>query len=172
MPAADVTVGPIDMLGVRPRWGRTFSADDTQQTDVHVVVIAEAIARQRFADHSGTPGCTPWCPRSVRGIATAVHRRQSDFERPHRSRRETADGDEHPGATTMGKPGLLPRARIPLLAGRMFEPGDPATNVIITEALARRLWLDLRGQCFHTSSRSLRGPQCRKPTFCKAHSIC
>ena len=50
VPAADVTVGLIDMLGVRPRWGRTFSADDTQQTDVHVVVIAEAIARQRFGD--------------------------------------------------------------------------------------------------------------------------
>jgi predicted permease len=29
---------------------------------------------------------------------------------------------------------------IPLTAGRMFEPGDPPTNVIITEALARRLW--------------------------------
>jgi predicted permease len=30
--------------------------------------------------------------------------------------------------------------RIPLLAGRMFEPGEPPTNVIVTEALARRLW--------------------------------
>ncbi len=30
--------------------------------------------------------------------------------------------------------------RIPVLAGRMFEPGEPRTNVIITEALARRLW--------------------------------
>jgi hypothetical protein len=31
---------------------------------------------------------------------------------------------------------------IPLLASRMFQPGDPPTNVIITEALARRLWKD------------------------------
>ena len=31
---------------------------------------------------------------------------------------------------------------IPLVAGRMFEPGDPPTNVIITESLARRLWPD------------------------------
>jgi putative ABC transport system permease protein len=31
---------------------------------------------------------------------------------------------------------------IPLLAGRMFQPGDPPTNVIITEVLARRLWPD------------------------------
>jgi predicted permease len=45
---------------------------------------------------------------------------------------------------------LLPRLRvepdyfkvlgIPLMAGRMFEPGEPATNVIISEALAGRLW--------------------------------
>ena len=31
---------------------------------------------------------------------------------------------------------------IPLVAGRMFERGDPPTNVIITESLARRLWPD------------------------------
>jgi len=29
---------------------------------------------------------------------------------------------------------------IPLVAGRMFEQGDPPTNVIITESLAKRLW--------------------------------
>ena len=56
VPAADVTVGLIDMLGVRPRWGRTFSADDTQQTDVHTVLIAEAIARQRFGDPARAVG--------------------------------------------------------------------------------------------------------------------
>jgi len=31
---------------------------------------------------------------------------------------------------------------IPLVSGRMFEPNEPPTNVIITEALARRLWPD------------------------------
>ena len=56
VPAADVTVGLIDMLGVRPRWGRTFSADDTQQTDVHAVLIAEAIARKRFGDPARAVG--------------------------------------------------------------------------------------------------------------------
>lgn len=56
VPAADVTVGLIDMLGVRPRWGRTFSADDTRQTDVHAVIIAEAIARQRFGDPARAVG--------------------------------------------------------------------------------------------------------------------
>lgn len=54
--AADVTVGLIDMLGVRPRWGRAFSADDTQRTDVHAVVIAEEIARQRFGDPARAVG--------------------------------------------------------------------------------------------------------------------
>src|SRR5262245_35576730 len=29
---------------------------------------------------------------------------------------------------------------IPLVAGRMFEQGDPPTNVIITDALANKLW--------------------------------
>jgi predicted permease len=56
VPAADVTVGLIDMLGVRPRWGRTFSANDTQQTDVHAVLIAEAMARERFGDPAQAVG--------------------------------------------------------------------------------------------------------------------
>jgi putative ABC transport system permease protein len=56
VPAADVTVGLIDMLGVRPRWGRTFFADDTQRTNVHAVLIAEAIARERFGDPARAVG--------------------------------------------------------------------------------------------------------------------
>jgi putative ABC transport system permease protein len=56
VPAADVTVGLIDMLGVRPRWGRTFSEDDTRQTDVHAVLLAEAIARERFGDPARAVG--------------------------------------------------------------------------------------------------------------------
>lgn len=88
-----------------------------------VVAISLTIPPQLFgsaaeraangADHSGATACTPGCPRGVRGIAAAVHRRQSDFERPHRGGRETADGHEHSGATAMGQPGLLPRARHP-----------------------------------------------------------
>jgi putative ABC transport system permease protein len=50
VPAADVTPGLIDMLGVRPRWGRTLLESDTHRTDVHVVLIAEEIARERFGD--------------------------------------------------------------------------------------------------------------------------
>lgn len=50
MPAADVTPGLIDMLGVKPRWGRTVSEDDARQTQVHVVLIAEEVARRRFGD--------------------------------------------------------------------------------------------------------------------------
>jgi putative ABC transport system permease protein len=56
VPAADVTVGLIDMLGVRPRWGRPLSEDDTQQTDVHAVLIAETIARERFGDPARAVG--------------------------------------------------------------------------------------------------------------------
>ena len=50
VPAADVTPGLIDMLGVWPRWGRTLLESDTHRTDVHVVLIAEEIARERFGD--------------------------------------------------------------------------------------------------------------------------
>lgn len=38
------------------------------------------------------------------------------------------------------EPDYFKTLRIPLVAGRMFEPGDPGTNVIISKALARRLW--------------------------------
>ena len=48
--AADVTPGLIDMLGVRPRWGRTPTESDAQQPDVHAVLISEETARTRFGD--------------------------------------------------------------------------------------------------------------------------
>ena len=54
--AADVTPGLIDMLGVRPRWGRTLVESDTHRTDIHVVLIAEEIARERFGDPARSLG--------------------------------------------------------------------------------------------------------------------
>ncbi len=77
VPAADVTVGLIEMLDVRPRWGRTFSADDTQHTDVHVVLIAEAIARERFGDPARAVGqriATTAEPLQVVGVMPASFR--------------------------------------------------------------------------------------------------
>ena len=77
VPAADVTVGLIDMLGVRPRWGRTFSADDTQQSDVHAVLIAEAMARERFGDPARAVGQrieTTAEPLQVVGVMPAAFR--------------------------------------------------------------------------------------------------
>ena len=56
VPAADVTPGLIDMLGVRPRWGRTLSDDDARRTDVHAVLITEAMARERFGDPTHAVG--------------------------------------------------------------------------------------------------------------------
>ena len=56
VPAADVTPGLIEMLGVRPRWGRTLSEDDARQTEVHAVLIAEEIARERFGDPARAVG--------------------------------------------------------------------------------------------------------------------
>ena len=54
--------------------------------------------------------------------------------------------DRPPFETTMRFPRLwvtpdyFKTLGIPLLDGRMITPDDPATNVLITEALARRLW--------------------------------
>ena len=82
VPAADVTVGLIDMLGVRPRWGRTFSADDTQRTDVHAVLIAEAIARERFGDPARAVGNGSKPQRSLcRLSASCLH--PSGFRMEH-----------------------------------------------------------------------------------------
>jgi predicted permease len=56
IPAADVTPGLIEMLGVRPRRGRTLSEDDTRHTDVHAVLIADTLARERFGDPARAVG--------------------------------------------------------------------------------------------------------------------
>jgi predicted permease len=45
-----VTVGLFELLGARPRWGRSFVEGDDRQTDVQVVAIAESLARERFGD--------------------------------------------------------------------------------------------------------------------------
>jgi predicted permease len=45
---ADVTPGLIELLGVAPRWGRTFVDDDTDATVAIPTLIGEAMARQRF----------------------------------------------------------------------------------------------------------------------------
>jgi putative ABC transport system permease protein len=54
--AADVTVGLFELLGARPRWGRSFVEGDDRQTDVQAVVIAESLARERFGDPARAVG--------------------------------------------------------------------------------------------------------------------
>jgi putative ABC transport system permease protein len=58
VPAADVTAGLIEVLGVRPQWGRGLAEEDARQTDVHAVVIAETLARERFVDPARAVGQT------------------------------------------------------------------------------------------------------------------
>jgi predicted permease len=48
--AADVTVGLIDLLGARPRWGRTFIEADARQTGTQPALIAESLATEQFGD--------------------------------------------------------------------------------------------------------------------------
>ena len=54
--ASDVTVGLIETVGVRPRWGRSFVAGDETQTDVQAVLISETLARERFGDPARAVG--------------------------------------------------------------------------------------------------------------------
>ena len=44
----DITVGFLDVLGVRPRWGRGFSDDDLRDPGAYAVILAEDLARRHF----------------------------------------------------------------------------------------------------------------------------
>jgi putative ABC transport system permease protein len=50
VPATDVTIGLIDLLGVRPKWGRTFLVGDDEDASAQHVLISEALARHRFGE--------------------------------------------------------------------------------------------------------------------------
>ena len=56
VPDVDVTVGLIDLLGARPRWGRAFIEDDARQADAQSVLIAESLATEQFGDPSRAVG--------------------------------------------------------------------------------------------------------------------
>lgn len=45
---ADITPGLLELLGVAPRWGRSFVDGDTDATSAIPTLIGEAMARQRF----------------------------------------------------------------------------------------------------------------------------
>lgn len=54
--AADITVGLLEVLGVRPRWGRSFVDGDDRQTDPQPVLLAWSLARERFGDPARAVG--------------------------------------------------------------------------------------------------------------------
>ena len=56
VPTADITVGLIEMLGARPRWGRTLLAGDDRRMDLQPVLVSELLARQRFGDPASAVG--------------------------------------------------------------------------------------------------------------------
>lgn len=55
---ADVTPGLIELLGARPRWGRTLVDGDERPASPQVVLISEALARARFGDPASAVGRT------------------------------------------------------------------------------------------------------------------
>lgn len=82
--AADVTVGLFELLGARPRWGRSFVEGDDRQTDVQVVVIAESLARERFGDPARAIGQkieTTAEPLMVVGVMPADFRYPDETQR-------------------------------------------------------------------------------------------
>jgi len=55
---ADVTLGFLDVLGARPRWGRPFADGDDQDPSAFAVIISEDLARRRFGSPGRAPGQT------------------------------------------------------------------------------------------------------------------
>ena len=53
---ADVTVGLIELLGTRPRWGRSLAAGDDRQLDLQPVLVAESFAHARFGSPAAAIG--------------------------------------------------------------------------------------------------------------------
>jgi hypothetical protein len=49
---SDITPGLIELLGAKPRWGRSLVAGDVRSIDPQVVLISEGLARSRFGDPS------------------------------------------------------------------------------------------------------------------------
>ena len=56
IPAARVSAGLFEMLGVRPQAGRTFRDDEDQDGSDKVVVIGDALWKTRFHGEAGTVG--------------------------------------------------------------------------------------------------------------------
>jgi predicted permease len=54
--AADITVGLPELLGVRPRYGRSLVDGDDRQADPQPVLVADSLARERFGDPAGAVG--------------------------------------------------------------------------------------------------------------------
>lgn len=56
--AADITPGLVEMLGIRPRWGRSLVNGDDRQISPQIVLISESLARERFGDAARAVGGT------------------------------------------------------------------------------------------------------------------
>ena len=54
----DVTVGFLDVLGVRPRWGRGFTEGDERDPATFAVILSEDLARKRFGSPDLATGQT------------------------------------------------------------------------------------------------------------------
>ena len=82
--ACDVTVGLVELLGARPRWGRALVHDDARRTDVHPVLIALSLAIERFGEPSHAIGQqleTTAQPLLVVGVMPGGFRYPSGTER-------------------------------------------------------------------------------------------
>jgi putative ABC transport system permease protein len=113
--AADVTVGLFELLGTRPRWGRSFVDGDDRQTAVQVVLVAESLARERFGDPALAVGQrleTTAEPLTIVGVMPAHFRYPDGTQRIWRAL-------DPRGPLTRGFAGVASIARI--VPGRRLE---------------------------------------------------
>jgi putative ABC transport system permease protein len=157
--AADVTPGLIDMLGVRPRWGQSLLEGDELRRDVHVVLLAESLARERFGDPARAVGQTIETtaePLLVRGVMPDSFRFPSTTQRIWRALDPYGPLAANHGLTLMARlaPGMPFETASELMAARTGDVGRtigaraegvavprPLLSGPVGEERRRMLWL-------------------------------
>jgi predicted permease len=132
VPAADVTVGLVPLLGARPRWGRQFVADDARQQSPQPALIAESLAVERFGEPSNAVGKllpTSGEPLLVVGVMPPEFRYPNGTERIWRAldpRGRLADGFAGVASIARLRPGTHEEQVSSIAEGRAVRIGQAA----------------------------------------------
>lgn len=130
--AADVTIGLIELLGARPRWGRTLIDGDERRVDVQMVLVSESLARERFGDPAVAVGQTLTTtaePLSVVGVMPANFRYPGASQRIWRAldpRGPLAAGFAGVSSVARLTPGMSLALATPVIERRSAAIGEAA----------------------------------------------